>query len=579
MAKQKSLLDVLIDEKLIDAVALDNLKKQAVAENKSAEDIIVEKGLIDDEKFYQLKAKYYKIPFQDLAGYEAKSEVLKLIPLEAAQHYRFVPIKIDSKKGTIEMGMLNPEDIDAREALKFIAHRNNLTPEIFVISLGDFRNVLRNYSTFKGQIKEALDELSREIEIEKNKTVKVDKEKIEKIAEDAPISKVVALIINHAIEQGASDIHIEPEEKSIRVRFRVDGVMKINLILPIRIHPAIVSRIKILARLKIDETRKPQDGRFFTQIGNKKIDFRISTLPTYAGEKVVMRILDPAIGLQDLTNLGLEGHNLELIKKAIEKPTGMILITGPTGSGKTTTLYSLLHILNQEDVNIISLEDPIEYYIEGVNQSQVQPEIGYTFATGLRSIVRQDPDKVLVGEIRDAETANLAVHAALTGHLVLSTLHTNDAIGVIPRLIDMGIEPYLIPSVLNLAVAQRLIRRLCLENKKEINPPTEIEKLIRKEFDTMNQEELKKYNLKEPYKIYEPQPSKECLNGTKGRVAVYEMMEMTSQLEEIILKGPSEGKLREEAKRQGMVTMLQDGILKALRGIVSFDEMRKTVEE
>jgi len=579
MAKQKSLLDVLIDEKLIDAVALDNVKKQAVAENKSAEDVIVEKGLIDDEKFYQLKAKYYKIPFQDLAGYETKSEVLKLIPLEAAQHYRFVPIKIDSKKGAIEMGMLNPEDIDAREALKFIAHRNNLTPEIFVISLGDFRNVLRNYSTFKGQIKEALDELSKEIEIEKSKTVKVDKEKIEKIAEDAPISKVVALIINHAIEQGASDIHIEPEEKSIRVRFRVDGVMKINLILPIRIHPAIVSRIKILSRLKIDETRKPQDGRFFTQIGSKKIDFRISTLPTYAGEKVVMRILDPAVGLQDLTNLGLEGHNLELIKKAIEKPTGMILITGPTGSGKTTTLYSLLHILNQEDTNIISLEDPIEYYIEGVSQSQVQPEIGYTFATGLRSIVRQDPDKILVGEIRDAETANLAVHAALTGHLVLSTLHTNDAVGVIPRLIDMGIEPYLIPSTLNLAVAQRLVRRLCLENKKEITPPTEVEKLIRKELDAMNQEELKKYNLKEPYKIYEPQPSKECLNGTKGRVAVYEMMEMTSQLEEIILKGPSEGKLREEAKRQGMVTMLQDGILKALRGIVSFDEMRKTVEE
>lgn len=579
MAKQKSFLDFLIDEKSIDIITLDDVKKQAVAENKYAEDIIVEKELINDEKFYQLKSKYYKIPFQDLTDYEAKSEVLKLIPLEAAQHYRFIPIRINSKKGTIEIGMLNPEDINAREALKFIAHRNNLTPEIFIIDLGDFRNVLKNYSTFKGQIKDALDDLNKEIETEKSKIVKVDKEKIEKIAEDAPISKVVALIINHAIEQGASDIHIEPGEKSIRVRFRVDGVMKINLILPIRIHPAIVSRIKILSRLKIDETRKPQDGRFFTQIGDKKIDFRISTLPTYAGEKVVMRILDPTVGLQDLTDLGLEGHNLELIKKAIEKPTGMILITGPTGSGKTTTLYSLLHILNQEDTNIISLEDPIEYYIEGVNQSQVQPEIGYTFANGLRSILRQDPDKVLVGEIRDSETANLAVHAALTGHLVLSTLHTNDALGVIPRLIDMGIEPYLISSTLNLAVAQRLVRRLCLENKKEINPPIEVEKLINKEFGEMNQEELKKYNIKEPYKIYEAQPSKECLNGTKGRVAIYEMMEMTPQLEQIILKEPSEGKLREEAKRQGMVTMFQDGILKAVRGIISFEEMRKTVEE
>ncbi|MFZ5559664.1 MAG: GspE/PulE family protein [Patescibacteria group bacterium] len=580
MAKQKNLLDVLVNKKLIDPVTLDNIKEEAEKDNRNIEELLVERGLVPEEKLYQLKGELLKIPFKDLAGYKAGAEILKLVPLEAAQHYRFVPINVDKKKMILEIGMLNPEDIDAGEALKFIAHRHNLTPKPYIITLTDFRNILKEYSTLRGEIKEALEELKEELEKEEKKGVKVvEKEKIEKIAEEAPISKVVALIIKHAIEENASDIHIEPSEKSIRVRFRIDGILYTNLTLPIRIHPAIVSRVKILSHLKIDETRKPQDGRFFTQSGKKKIDFRISTFPTYTGEKVVMRILDPTVGLRDLSDLGLESRNLEVLKNTIKKPHGLILLTGPTGSGKTTTLYSIMHILNEEGVNIVSLEDPIEYYIEGINQSQVRPEIGYTFATGLRHILRQDPDKIMVGEIRDNETAALAVHAALTGHLVLSTLHTNDALGVIPRLIDMGIDRYLIPPTLILAIAQRLVQRLCPHSRREIKPSPEMLNLIKKELSNIPPDQLRKANIKEPYVLYEPRISKECPKGTKGRIAIFEMLEMTPELEEIILKEPSEANIKKEARRQEMLTMLQDGILKALRGLVGLEEVKKEVEE
>lgn len=580
MAKQKNLLDNLLTNGLIKAEALEKVKKEAERDNRNVEELVLERGLVSEDKLYRLKGEFLKVPFKDLAGTKPGADILKLVPLEAAQHYRFVPLSVDNEKMILEVGMLNPEDIDAGEALKFIAHRNNLTPKAYIITLTDFRNILKEYSNLKGEIKEALDELKQELEKEEKESGKeVDKEKIEKIAEEAPISKVVALIVKHAIEQNASDIHIEPGEKSIRVRYRVDGILYTNLTLPIRIHPAVVSRIKILSHLKIDETRKPQDGRFFTQIGKKKIDFRVSTFPTYAGEKVVLRILDPTIGLRELSDLGLESRNLEVLKKSIQKPHGLILLTGPTGSGKTTTLYSILHILNEEGVNIVSLEDPIEYFIEGVNQSQVRPEIDYTFATGLRHILRQDPDKIMVGEIRDGETAALAVHAALTGHLVLSTLHTNNATGVIPRLIDMGIDRYLLPPTLILAIAQRLVQRLCPNSRTEMKPSPEMMNMVKKELGAIPLDQFKKTNVKEPYVFYEPKPSRECPKGTKGRIGLYEMLEMTPELENIILKEPSESNIREEAKRQGMVDMLQDGILKALRGIVGLEEVKKEVEE
>ncbi len=334
--------------------------------------------------------------------------------------------------------------------------------------------------------------------------------------------------------------------------------------------------------MKIDETRIPQDGRFHSVVDGKKIDFRVSTFPTSFGEKVVLRLLDSAVGLMDFVQMGLDGYNLRVVKENISKPFGMILITGPTGSGKSTTLYAILNELNTEGVNIVSLEDPVEYYIKGVSQSQVKPEIHYTFASGLRSILRQDPDIIMVGEIRDSETAELATHAALTGHIVLSTLHTNNAVGVIPRLIDMGVSSFLIPSALNLSMSQRLVRRLCPECKKQVSPPPKISEMMKREFERISpaaKKEIKDVNL-DDIKIWEAPGCKFCgKKGTKGRIAIMEALTMTPQLEEMIISGPNETKIGQEAFRQGMITMRQDGFIKVLKGMVSLEEVLKAVEE
>ena len=576
----KTFTDLLLEKKLIDPAVLDSLRKEAKEKGLPLEDYILRQQIIKEEDFYRLKSQFLKIPFRSLAGQSISLDALKLIPVEAVQNYKFVPIAIDPKKGILEAGILNPEDVEAREALKFIAHRNNLSSRIYLISQSDFSEVIKQYSSLKSEVKKALAELEQELKEGKKITIKKpeEREAIEKIAEEAPITRVVATIINHAIEERASDIHIEPVEKSLRVRFRIDGVLYTSLILPVRIHSAIISRIKILSNLKIDETRIPQDGRFFTTVGKKKIDFRVSTFPTYFGEKAVIRILDPTIGLRSLADLGLEGRSLRVLTEAIQKSYGLILLTGPTGSGKTTTLYAILNILNKEDVNIVSLEDPIEYNVGGVNQSQIRPEIGYTFATGLRHILRQDPDKIMVGEIRDSETAALAIHAALTGHLVLSTLHTNNALGVIPRLIDMGVDPYLIPPTLILAMAQRLVKRLCPDSKESLALSPKIQKIIETEMKDIKKKDAK-ISLREPFKLYRPKPSPTCLKGTRGRIAVYEMLYMTPELEHVILKEPSEAKIGEEAERQGMFTMLQDGLLKALNGVVSFEEVLEEVQK
>jgi type II secretory ATPase GspE/PulE/Tfp pilus assembly ATPase PilB-like protein len=350
--------------------------------------------------------------------------------------------------------------------------------------------------------------------------------------------------------------------------------------LPKTLHAPIVTRIKILTDMQIDETRKPQDGRFSTRVGDNRIDFRVSTLPTRHGEKVVMRILDPLMGLIDLPAIGLAGRNLELIEKNIAKPFGSILITGPTGSGKTTTLYAILRRINEEGVNIITLEDPIEFMIEGVNQSQIQEEIGYTFATGLRHILRQDPDIIMVGEIRDSETASLATHAALTGHLVFSTLHTNDAVGIIPRLVDMHVEKYLIAPTLNLGIAQRLLRRLCpvCNVKAKANPAEE--GIINQAIASMPPD-VKKDLPQSKFTIHNPSEGgcKECKGKAyKGRIAIFEVMEMTDEVEQIVLTDLSEASLRKETLRQGMITMFQDGILKVLGGTVSLEELLQVAE-
>ncbi|OIO52676.1 MAG: hypothetical protein CO003_00615 [Candidatus Portnoybacteria bacterium CG_4_8_14_3_um_filter_44_15] len=524
------------------------------------------------------RADGLKIPYIDLNDKEIPIEVLKEIPEEAAAFYGFVPV---SRKGNVlEIGMVNPENLKARDALRFIIRSGGLEAKIYLIDEIGLKKVLKQYRSFRGEIKKALQELGKELEAREKIRPKERKEEAKSISAEAPITRIVAIILNNAIESKASDIHIEPSEKRTRVRFRIDGLLQISLFLPNEVHPSVVSRIKILSDLKIDESRIPQDGRFSAVIASRKIDFRVSTFPTEGGEKVVLRVLDPLSALSDFSQLGVEKYNLDILERAIEEPFGAILISGPTGSGKTTTLYAILTRLNDEKTNIVSLEDPIEYYVEGVSQSQIRPEINYTFASGLRHILRQDPDVIMVGEIRDQETASLAIHAALTGHILLSTIHTNNAIGVIPRLVDMGISTFLLPSAVNLAMAQRLVRRLCEKCKKEIEAPKQVSDEIEKELAELTPEQRKMFSWKKPFKICRPVGCRECGNkGTKGRVAVYEMLSMTPELEKIINESLTESKLEEEAKRQGMVTMKQDGIFKVLKGLISFEEMLRVVEE
>ncbi|MDP2638857.1 MAG: GspE/PulE family protein [Candidatus Azambacteria bacterium] len=501
-------------------------------------------------------------------------DVLILISEEAAKHYKMMPLALSGN--ILDVGLVNPDDVKAQEALNFLASRNGLITQIFKISEEEWSKLIKQYAGLGEEVGEALEGLRKELSQEKeeanlSEVLKGNRE------QNAPIIRMVETILKHGISSKASDIHIEPMLRKLRVRFRLDGSLQTVVVLPLEIAPAIVSRVKILSNLQIDETRRPQDGRFTTTVGEKQVDFRVAILPTARGEKVVLRILDPTIGLRTLPELGITGRNLEVVEKGIRKPFGMILMTGPTGSGKSTTIYGILQILNTDMVNIISLEDPVEYYVDGVNQSQIRPELGYTFASGLRQILRQDPNIIVVGEMRDSETAGLAVQSALTGHLVLSTLHTNNAIGVIPRLINMGVAPFLIPAALNVALAQRLVKRLCPDCKKEVEPPETIKKIILDIIDSMPESSRPKIP-KEGLKIYKAQGCPKCGNkGTKGRLAVFEVLEMTPQLEKITVFEATESKILEESRRQGMTTMLQDGVMKIIEGVIGFEELIQVV--
>jgi type IV pilus assembly protein PilB len=432
----------------------------------------------------------------------------------------------------------------------------------------------------------ALTELETEFSIDTKKTEKEGKGKEKRlsleeteiteteaqaITEDAPVTKIVATVLRHASEQRASDIHIEPLVDQTRVRFRIDGVLITNITLPPKVHSSVVARIKVLSNMRLDEKRKPQDGRFSARVGGGKVDFRVSTFPTYYGEKVVMRILGAQTKDWKLDGIGLSARNLDLIRTAIKKPYGLVLISGPTGSGKSTTLYTLLNEVDRDQQNVLSLEDPVEYTIPGVSQSQVRPEIGYSFANGLRTTLRQDPNIIMVGEIRDSETANLAVQAALTGHLVLSTIHTNNAIGIVPRLLDMGVEPYLIPPVLILGMAQRLVKTLCPGGGKKITVDGSMEEMLKGQFASLPKEYQKDIPpLKEVYRM---DPTPECPSGTRGRVAVFEMFDMNSELERAILERKSEEDLVAIVRKNGMLTMKEDAIIKSAQGTVPFEEV------
>ena len=541
--------------------------------------ILMDKGIMTDVDLTQIKSTLYKLPIVELDKIDVDKNALKEISEDTVTFYKIVPFSRDVS--TLRIAIIDPENVGALEAIKFIASNKDLAIEKYLISYKDFNAVLRNYRSLIGEVGEALETLSEELENKKDKVEENMPKSIDEITAEAPVTKIVTVIIKHAVESRASDIHIEPFDDRVRIRFRIDGILVSTLTLPKNLHSAIITRVKILSDLKIDETRLAQDGRFAINLNNKKIDFRVSTFPTKNGEKIILRIIDPLSGKIDLPDLGLDGRPLEVIEKAMKKPFGSILITGPTGSGKSTTLAGMLKRMNSEDVNIVTLEDPIEYFVDGVNQSQIHEEIGYTFASGLRHILRQDPDVIMVGEIRDRETAALATQAALTGHIVLSTLHTNDAIGVIPRLIDMGVEKYLIPPTVNVAAAQRLLRRLCPDCKVQIKANVGEEKIISDSIKLMPKEYSELFS-KSGYTMHKANVGSDCRTcsgkGFKGRIGIFEMMEMTTELERIILGTISESVIFQEARRQGMITMFQDGILKVLKGTVSLDELLEVAE-
>lgn len=569
-----SILEFLAEKELLDKKNIASIKEEVRTSTKTLDEILRERG-IDGSVLLSAKSEYYKMPARDLTNVEVPFDILRYIPEESAIHYRFVPIALAG--GFLEVGIVNPEDIEARDALNFIASKEDIPFKLFLISETDFLHVLDVYKGLSGTVTKALSEL------EENEAMDIQDDAIEKelqhgleetqIIEDAPVKKIVATILRYAVEGEASDVHIETLRDKVRIRFRVDGVLMTSIILPSKVHDSVVARIKILARMKLDEKRMPQDGRFSARVQGRKIDFRVSTFPSYYGEKVVMRILDQEKGVKKLDQLGFSPHYLEMVKRNITKPYGMVLISGPTGSGKTTTLYSILDALDKETQNVLSLEDPVEYSIEGVSQSQVRPEIGYTFATGLRTTLRQDPDVILVGEIRDAETARLAIQASLTGHLVFSTIHTNSAAGIVPRLIDMGVDPYLIPPVLQLGIAQRLVRRICPGSGEVVPIEGAIKAMLDKQFTDLPPEH--RAQIPEMKEIIKLKPTPECPNGTRGREAVFEMFEMNRDIEKIILENPVETAVYDAARKQGMLTMREHAIIKAINKEVPFEEINK----
>ncbi|MEK7069008.1 MAG: GspE/PulE family protein [Patescibacteria group bacterium] len=522
------------------------------------------------------------VPSRVLGDSKISYDVLKYIPEESAAHYRLAPLSV--KDGVLEIGMVDPDDIRGFDALNFIARSTGMPFKVFQISKDDFDRVLKMYRGLGGEVDRAVTDLQEEtakqnmhadkefapLDLDDISLVRNESgETVKNIQEDAPTIKIVSTILRYAIDGKASDIHIEPQTSGVRVRYRVDGDLHTSVVLPQNTHRALVARIKVLASIRLDEQRKPQDGRFSATIDGRPIDFRVSTFPSYNGEKIVIRILDRNLGFISLDKIGLSERNLQSLRKGIQRPHGLILISGPTGSGKSTTLYSMLAEMDREHKNVLSLEDPIEYYVEGVTQSQVRPEIGYSFATGLRTTLRQDPDIIMVGEIRDSETAKLAIQAALTGHLVFSTLHTNDAVGTIPRLIDMGVEPYLIPPVLIASVAQRLVRTFSAGSEKEVELSASNRKAIEVQQDSLPE----KYRFKAPDKVWEPIRTPTSPTGLRGRMAVFEVLEMSSKLEKIILDGHVESQLWKTVREDGMLTMQEDAMMKAFAKLVPFSEV------
>jgi len=579
-------------ENLIEILAKNNQlqEKQLVdLKNQMAQGVDFEQAAkslgVSEEAIAKAQGEFFNLPYFDLYSQRVANDILNLIPKDLAENYLVVPFAYDKKTEHLKVGIVDPGDFKAIEALEFLARKNNYRVEYYVITKNAFDHTIKQYESLKTEVKKALDIVEDLYQKKKAEEKEEEEEKdFEEVIKSAPVSKMVESILKHAVEGNASDIHIEPAEDSTRVRYRIDGILHTSLRLPKHLHNSLITRLKVISNLKIDETRIPQDGRIRVQIGNKKVDLRISFLPLFNAEKVVLRILDVTNKIITLEELGFWGKGLEILYENIEKSTGMFLVTGPTGSGKSTTLYAALNLLNKEGVNILTLEDPIEYYLDGINQSQVNTEVGYGFANGLRAALRQDPDIVMVGEIRDNETAELAIHAALTGHMVLSTLHTNDAIGAIPRLIDMHVEPFLLGSTLNVVIAQRLVRKICEFCKEEISDiPEKLIDQVKKTIVDVKPEHLAKdlqtMIQREEYKFYRGRGCPRCGDsGYQGRLAVVEVLSMNDDLKKML-----ENNKLDEIERifieQGLPNMQQDGIIKVLQGKTTMEEILRVTKE
>lgn len=576
MVNQKTLADVLKEKEVISEKQAKDVELSQLQSDKTEEEVLRSKDLATQKQIYQAKAELYDIPFVDLEKEGFSPVSISYVPKSVAERYKLIPFKVDEDDKELSVAMADPLDL---ETIEFLEKKSEMKVKVYfgLPEQIDQMIAIHYEEELTTQVKEALGETSKP---EKEEIPDLDH--LEKVIREAPIAKVVSTILQFAMRSRASDVHIEPMEGDTRVRYRIDGILHEKLVLPKKIHEAVVSRIKILADLKIDERRIPQDGRFTFTAEGEEVDLRVSTAPTVYGEKVVMRLLKKEQKIPSLPELGLRGKALQNVRNAIDNPQGMIIVCGPTGSGKTTTLYSGLHKISTVKVNTMTIEDPVEYQIEGVNQVQVNPQAGLTFSSALRSFLRQDPDIIMVGEIRDEETTQLAIHAALTGHLVFSTLHTNSAAGAPPRLIDMGAEPFLLVSSLTTVIAQRVLRRIDPNCKESFHPDKEMVDDIKSVLGDMYQsavEKQKKQSGENDLVLWRGKGCESCDGtGYRGRIGIFEVMPITDEIAKLIVEKSAASEMEKLARKQGMVTMKQDGYLKALEGITTIEEVLRVAE-
>ncbi len=583
---EKKLKEFILDSGVISKKDFSDVEKEAKDKGKKIGEILVNKGVLGEDDLRRIHAHMLGIPFVSLQGRKIDFEILSLIPEPIARNNNIVAFARDKKN--LEVAML---DVDDLTAIDFIKKKVGLKISARLTNSESIKSALLQYqkslkAEFGDIIQKATTDMGITISDTEADVPEQSEEELKKVADGLPVVRILDTLLKHAILQDASDIHVEPMEKQLLIRYRIDGILHDAMILPKGSAPGITARIKVLSKLKLDEKRLPQDGRFKIETDGQKVSFRVSVLPTHYGEKTVMRLLKENTSGFTLEALGFHGDGLDKIHWATKQKTGMILTTGPTGSGKTTTLYTDLDLLNVPDVNISTVEDPIEYQMSRINQTQVKPEIGFTFSSGLRSLVRQDPDIIMVGEIRDTETASLSVNAALTGHLVLSTLHTNSAAGAIPRLIDMKVEPFLLVSTVKTIIAQRLVRKLCDNKTKRKLKKSEIEALGKKVNLDKILKELKEENIVDKKATWEKitfysalEGKDECEDGYSGRIGIHEIMKVSAPIKELIIAGATSDAIQEQAIKEGMLTMFEDGIFKAAQGVTTIEEVLRVVSE